>query len=476
MTSIPLPAAELKSALNGLSKIIDRHASLPELQMIHIERTKDGWLCLTTTDLDRFVTVRLEQPSPGDPVSMLVPLLELQRLVKACNKSETLQLTPANDKDVIVRFDVGGHSGEQRLPSLPVSVFPAIPKVRGPALTLPDHVRTSLHEAMACASTDETHYVLNGTFIDATKADANYLVATDGRHLYSSNSFSLPFKSSLNIPKHKFLGWREFNLDGEWQLKLGEPSQKDEPPLVQISSRRWRFITKQIGGNYPAWQQVVPDAKHTRCVLRLDESKIPEILRLIELLPCHDDKFRTIGLCWREGRLSVMAKEKTFSEWLSRPVPLLKGDGPNMTVFCNRVLLVKALQFGLNTIHLIDKVSPLKFTCGGKQMIVMPIREEAADPVKPPQSASPPPRPRPTEVPPVPGPPSCVADSSPANDPYEEAHQQLHVLRDSLRGSLQAVTSLSSTLKQLRADQRNITRDLHTLRSSLRHLQKVPLR
>ena len=63
MNQITLPIAELKPALTGLGKIISRSATLPVLRMIRIERNKDGWITLTGTDLERFVTVRLEQPS-----------------------------------------------------------------------------------------------------------------------------------------------------------------------------------------------------------------------------------------------------------------------------------------------------------------------------------------------------------------------------------------------------------------------------
>ncbi|TLD71664.1 DNA polymerase III subunit beta [Phragmitibacter flavus] len=488
MNPIPLPIAELKSALTGLSKIINRHATLPALQMIHIERNKDGWLCLTGTDLDRFVTVRFEQPSQGEPLVVLAHYDELQRLTKACAKNETLLLSPGSPNHTLVKFSVANGTGEAKINSVPTGEFPEIPKVRGKAVPLPDNMRTSLHEAMACASTDESRYVLHGAFIDTTKPDAHYIVATDGRHLYSSNSFNLAMNVPLNIPKHKFLGWRDFNLDGEWQLKVGEPLNKDESPLVQINSRRWRFITKQIGGNYPNWKQVVPDAKHTRCILQLDPGKLDQVLQIIDSLPCHDDKFRTIGLSWRNNRLCLKAKEQILGEWLARPVPLLKGEGPDMTVFCNRTLLTKALQFGLSAIHLIDDISPLRFTSGGKQMIVMPIRAQAANPSERPSTTPPPRRESPAPLPPpsaprtpyhpIPTPPQSPRlqpEPSPTEDPFEEALQQINAVKETLRSSLGTINSLTNTVKQMRADRRSTTRDLQSFRNTLRTLQKVPL-
>lgn len=67
MSPIALPLAELKPALTGLAKVINRDSALPILNTTHIERTADGWVALTATDLDTFVIVRLEKPTSGDP-------------------------------------------------------------------------------------------------------------------------------------------------------------------------------------------------------------------------------------------------------------------------------------------------------------------------------------------------------------------------------------------------------------------------
>ena len=81
MSPFALPIAELKPALAGLGKVIAKRCTLPVLGTIKIERTKDGWIALTGTDLDHHVTVRLEQPSAGDPTVLLIPFEELQKTI-----------------------------------------------------------------------------------------------------------------------------------------------------------------------------------------------------------------------------------------------------------------------------------------------------------------------------------------------------------------------------------------------------------
>ena len=64
---IALPVAGLKPALIGLGKITPKRVTLPVLGSMKIERTRDGWVALTTTDPDRCVTARLEDtPSLPD--------------------------------------------------------------------------------------------------------------------------------------------------------------------------------------------------------------------------------------------------------------------------------------------------------------------------------------------------------------------------------------------------------------------------
>jgi DNA polymerase III sliding clamp (beta) subunit (PCNA family) len=97
--------------------------------------------------------------------------------------------------------------------------------------------------------------------------------------------FRLPLKKSVIIPNHKFLGWKEFNNDGEWQMKVDDKS-------VQLSSRRWRFISKQIDGNYPNWRQTIPNTADAKTHIILDPAKLETLIKLIQRMPCHDpDKY-----------------------------------------------------------------------------------------------------------------------------------------------------------------------------------------
>lgn len=368
MNPIIIPIAELKPALTGLSKVVDPKSPLPALKCIKLERTTEGWIALTTSNQSQFITLRLEQPAPGKPACMLVPFDALADLTKNANRGDSLEIIHHPDHHTItVSRNTGASASSSPIKSPPIAEFPQIPKMASEPIPLPPEVRHSIHEAMACTSDDPTRMILRGAFIDVSQPKTHYVVSTDGRHLYSSNSFHLPTKSSVLIPKHKFLGWREFNNDGEWQLK-------DSPEWLQLSSRRWRFITRHLHGTYPRWRAVLPDPQQAKIHLTIAPETLESLVQTIEKLPCHDDGYHTIGLEWKDKRLHLLCKADPDDPWTGEPVTVSKAEGKEITVFLDRQFLTKGLKFGLNTISLIDEMSPLRFHNEKKQMIVMPLR------------------------------------------------------------------------------------------------------
>jgi hypothetical protein len=106
-------------------------------------------------------------------------------------------------------------------------------------------------------------------------------------------------------------------------------------------------------------------------------AKLEILIKLIQRMPCHDDeKHRTIGLAWNQNHLHLLGKDTPEEPWLRVPVPDVTGEGPEVTIFLDRRYLIKALEFGLNSISLTDPVAPLRFHSQGKQMIVMPLRQD----------------------------------------------------------------------------------------------------
>ena len=474
MNPIALPIAELKAALTGIGKVLNTKAALPVLNHVKVERTSDGWIALTGTDLDRFVTLRLEHPAEGPPVAVLVPYDQLLQLSKNCSKDERL-LIETTPEGTLIKFALANNLGASKVKPFPVDQFPQVPRIKTDAVPLPPSVRESLHQALDCASTDETRYILNGAFIDASNPKAFNVVGTDGRHLYRANSFTLPIKLSVLIPSHKFLGWKEFNQDGEWQMKADSDN-------IQLSSRRWRFITRQIQGNYPNWRQTVPNPADDKTHITLDPSKLETLIKLVQRIPCHDpDRYQTIGLEWRDGQFLLLGKDSDNEPWTRVPVSDVQGKGPEMCIFLSRRFLIKAFGYGMNTISLVDSMHPLRFHTKAKQMIVMPLRMDPGQPHQPQPKPVNMPAPRQHVPPPTPKPMITNPTSegpTPSNEQknaVEEAIDMTLLIRDKLNDGFNLLRDLSVKLKTINRDQKASAREMQSVRSTFRSIQGLKI-
>jgi hypothetical protein len=350
---------------------------------------------------------------------------------------------------------------------------------------------------MECSSTDCTRLILNGACIDVTNPKAHYVVGTDGRHLFSSNSFSLPLKESLVIPNHKFLEWPVFNADGEWQLKVGT-APKDQRIPFQITSRRWRFISHPIEGNFPDWRQVIPSPGNIKTTVELNAETLDSLLQTIQRMPCHDSNNGTIGVEVAGNKFHLLGKSTGTADWMRVAIDDVSCTGIDQRVFLNRELLKKALGFGLTRIGLTDHMGPLRFSNGGRQMIIMPVRAESANaparptPASTPESAAtaqpqnPPPQPaeQPQEDKTMPKETNGTTNTNGAQrstEPKTEepkaaldtAIAQIEIVRGDFRNAVAGLNRLGDLLKQVQRENKSTDKEIASVRQTLRSLQSV---
>ena len=489
MQPIILPMAELKPALIGLGKLIQKSHGLPVLKTIKIARTAEGWVSLTATDLDAFATVRLEQPAEGEPFALLVPYEELSRTTKSCAKDESLLVAPGAKQTGYLQYQLGSQLAEIEFDAIPVEEFPEAPHINAAPIPLPELLRTSIQQALECSSTDCTRTVINGVCLDVSNAKAHYIVGTDGRHLFTSNSFTLPLKDSLILPNHKFLGWPQFAADGEWQLRLGLP-EKDKRAPFQITSRRWRFVSHPREGNYPDWRQVVPSPGSTAAIIEVSPQAVESLVHTIERMPCHDPVNYMIGVGLVAGKFYLLGKSTATADWTRVTVHDAKCSGKDTTVFLNGELLTKALVFGLTRIELIEPRSPVRLSAGGQQMIISPLRADAAPaPTTPPPptipaaaQTNPPPTAaeQPKEETPMPatnghttGVKSVTEPTAAEKPALETAIAQIEIVRGDFRNAIAGLNKLGELLKQAQRENKTNDKEIQSVRQTLRSLQSV---
>ena len=480
---ISITLNDLKPALAGLSKVVSAKAALECLRCVRVDATPEK-VTLTGTDLDICAQVSLPEAYSETTGSFLLPLDRLQSMARRLPPRSFLYLEEGK-----ISCDLGSGRVTEIVDSPALSEFPVEAEFTAEPVLLPESFPQRFLEAMACSSTDATRYVLNGALLEVSgPADGgHYIVGTDGRHLFSANSFTLPLQQSVIIPSHKIFSWR--GLTGLWAL-AGQ--QTKERTLVRIVAGDWTLTTKVVDGNYPNWRQVVPKSQQHRTTVSLPEDH--EFTRIVNGLPGGDLKDKPVDLVIEKGTVAVKATTGGTNILLAGA----EAKGPDVTTRVNREYLVKAFDYGLTRLGLIDGMSPLHFTREGRQMVVMPLRvadvpaeEEPADQPahsEPETPAPQEPQPESKTMPDTNGHPNGAATShlnganrsttpgTPEEKPaIEAAIEKLDGFKATFREALVGVTELTTLLRQAVRDQKTGEKEIHQVRQTLRSLQGVKI-
>ena len=458
---ICLPVGELKPALAGLAKVISRKASLECLRCVKVEAAS-GEVTLAATDLDLYAKVNVPAPDCEPAPGFLVPFGALQSAVRRLPPQSRLRLAP----DHLTRELEGSNVGEA-VTAPEASEFPTEPDLKTRPVPLPEGFGERLGQAFGCSSTDDSRYVLNGVHIDTSERACHHLVGTDGRHLFSANSFTLPLKESLTVPNHRFLTWR-----GLTELPWAAASEpKESSTWVRFVVGSWTVTFKAIEGNFPNWRIVVPNKGSAKTTVTLPDSH--DFGRIVRGLPGGEHENKPVLLAVGNGAASV----GTTSGKGLVPLPGVTVSGPDLRISLNRDYLVKAFDYGLNRIALIDSRSALHFTSEGRQMVVMPLRLTEAEAPNT-QPAPPEPQPETKPMTPTTAAPAAHNGASRSIQPtakpaIEVALDKLEASKTALRDAVSGLTELASLLKQSVRDQKAGEKEIQQVRQTLRSLQSV---
>lgn len=493
-TVIELPAAELKTALTGLGKVISKRTTLPVLEHLRVTRTKEGLVTLEATDLDCTARYQVEQPSEGAPFDCLVPFHPLNQLVKGGKKPVQIEVEPKNK--VRLKTHVGSSPMEQVLDTLPVDEFPPTPSTTTKPVPLDATFRDSFREALDCCSADGSRHVIQHVCLDTRPKDGHYLVATDGRHLYAANSFRFDLKQPVLIPDRPFLRWNRFMEEGSTELTL-KPQTKKDGSWLQLKSGRWTFISKGCDEEFPNWKQVVPAADASLTQVRFDAEAVTTLLAGLPKLPYQDEFHRGVTVEVAGSTVCFKAKAKDAKDWTQLTIQSARITGKSVSIALNREFVLKALRFGFTTLEIEDDLSPVQFLEGGRRMVVMPLRPDGAVPAKaaptpqptepspsapnaqptnsnPPVNEPSPAQPQETSPMPKETQTSPTATTTPTEtSPVKAVVEHIENIKETLKGVIRQFSDVLDQLKQLEKEKRASDKEMESVREKLREIQAV---
>jgi hypothetical protein len=478
MNTITLPTSELKSALHGLGKIINKRSTLPALSCVKVSRV-DGKVTFQATDFDAFATYTSLHSQPGKSVEVLIPYEQLSKAVK-CSKKEDVTVLQ-DGKESSMRYYVGGSPVEQPVSAASAAEWRPTPQITADSTTLEPGFGEALRQAMKCCSNDSSRVILNGACLDAREPKSHYIVGTNGRFLYSANSFHFGFKDDVVIPNSRFITGSEL-LDTECTIAIQPGKKPDDAKYICFKNDRWEYIVREVQGKFPNWKQVVPTVNGDWTKVELPQPAVDQMLKVIPNLPGFDGDSNAIRLCL-EKMLKVEAKSKGSGEWTKVNLCEVELVGKPKTICLNRDNLFLALKFGLTELAVLDELSPMIVKKDGKQIVMMPVRPPVITTV----SASAPPSQAvpttstttPTERTTMPRKASIQTPTS-ENEPAQGSALtsvigHVEKIRESLRTMLQGFNDVTTALKLAEREKKTTEKEIESVRASLRKIQNVTI-
>ena len=233
---------------------------------------------------------------------------------------------------------------------------------------------------------------------------------------------------------------------------------------------------------------MVPDAGNAKATVEIESGALDAVLEMIARMPDHDPRHHAIGLEISGNKLSLLGKSPGSDKWTRIELAGVKATGSDVTIHLNRQFLAKALRFGLNRIEIIDPLSPLRFSSGGRQMIVMPVLPSPITETSIPApsasasaSSKPTPPPRAEQPDKETMPETTTTGATRSTTPTEAAEKpaletalaQIDVIRGEFRSAVAGLAKLGDLLKQASREQKVSEREVQGVRQTLRSLQSV---
>lgn len=467
---VSLPVSELKSALTGLGKIIKKRNPLPVLGNIKVQRDTSGKVHLHAADIDAFVSTELNEPQTGAPVGFLVPFEPLQKAVKGLGSKEEIHLLHDGTDSVTIETQVAGQQVRQSHNTPKLDEWPDEPVVTTDSIPVDEGFRAALKEALECSSRDDSRRVINGACIDASDEHAHYLVGTNGRLLYSANSFHFEgLEGAVIIPNHKILSWKGMDAeDGELAVQPGE--EKDNPAYVRLRSGNWTYTAKQVEGPYPNWKQIYPN-EAAKAVVTFSDEAVKTIADLLPKLPVTNEVTDPIVMRVTAGTVSVAVGETAC------PIDETQVAGDDCTVALKRESVLKALGFGLNKLAIFDELTPAVFSNEGRRLAIAPVHLAQAVTDTPEQkneeTTDEPAESEQEEASSVEEQEQEAGDKPAPESAVRETISQVENIRSDLRDVVRDLTQTLSLLKHVEREKKATEKEIRQIKSKLREIQSM---
>ncbi|MCC8018915.1 MAG: DNA polymerase III subunit beta [Rikenellaceae bacterium] len=326
-------SSALLSVLQTTGKVVSSKNTLPILDYFLLE-LKDGALKVTASDLETTLVGNLTVESVEKEGVIAAPVKLMLDLLKEF--SEQPLTIEANEETW--EITVSWKSGSLNIPGTSGLSYPSMPELgeekKGITLEV-DTLLGGINRTIFATADDELRPVMNGVFINMEPKETIF-VATDAHKLVKfvaegvegaeSASFILP-KKPVNLLKNVLV-------------------REDEPIKLEFDAKNVVFhlknntlICRQIEGNYPNYNAVIPTANPNKVIV--DRVELLNAIRRVAV--CSNQSTNLIKFDIRDNLVNLTAQDLDFSVSANESLPC-SYEGDEITIGFKSTFLVEILS------------------------------------------------------------------------------------------------------------------------------------
>jgi DNA polymerase-3 subunit beta len=350
---ITIPHQALQQALELASRISAKHPTLPVLQCVRLEATKE-MITLQATNLE----LSLEVSLPGTVAESGVVAVPAQTFLQSIQFVSQQTLTLRTEDEVLLLEEANTNTS---IKTFLVEDFPAVKQLQGEELQLQgDLFSFGIKSVAFAASQTSIKPELGSVFVQQKREQSLTMVATDSFRLMEKTvaQKDLVFEHSIMIPQKNALELaRVIEVVGENPVCVLNDNQcaLRFPGGVYVASRL-------VNGNFPDYTQIIPkEFVSTVTVLKAD------LLRAFKKTNIFLNKFRQVSLTITDSNLTISSQNNEVGQATDTIRAQVAGE--ELTLSFNQQYIMEPLA------HINDDSIVLRFAGVGRSVVMQGVSD-----------------------------------------------------------------------------------------------------
>lgn len=328
-----ISSSALLSVFQTTGKVVSSKNTLPILDYFLLE-VKDGNLKVTASDLETTLTAALPVDNVEAEGVIAAPVKLMLDLLKEFSEQPLTIEANESTWEITVSWKTGSLS----IPGTSGMSYPALPEMSADSREVefePDTLLNGINKTIFATADDELRPVMNGVYVDM-KAKLTTFVATDAHKLVrvSSETEGVSDEAAFILPKKPVNMLRSILPKEDEAIKV-----KFDAKNVVFNLTNATLICRQIEGNYPNYNAVIPPANPNKVIV----DRVELLNGVKRVAVCSNQSTNLIKFDIEANEIKLTAQDLDFSVSAHETLTC-NYDGAPITIGFKSTFLIEILS------------------------------------------------------------------------------------------------------------------------------------